>query len=670
MIDFKEHLYDDDPSQGHPDVRTRLHEAYYFFLGNGHIQAAVQISPAGEGTPLGLLVMDPERLGKKREALTFEESSGLEGTIVRLQRGGQTWVPEGQHLEAHWATREGVPAVEVRWPAGEAQVTEYFFCPWPDRPTLVREVNVRSSQGVPAVMLTTALRGQQLRKELTLSTSTASCNLCYRLENGRVRLEEGINNEVARRGARRLASFPSNLCFAEPLLEHYFHAARVQLPAAISASGRMDGGIWQYNREWVRDQSMVVLGLLMAGHHQLARTMLARLFTEFVTPEGDTVDSSVRRAPDEVELDQGGALLSALAAYCRWTGELSLADGLWRRVVAVAEFPLRPVFRHPGSGLLANSREYWERHRLYGILPGMELSYQLYAAVGLRAAAEMARALGHTAKAAHWTKEAASLWHAALYHPTHSLVEGGRLIKRRGLDGQLQHTITACAEAQLHPSVPLAAPGPHYLNPDTSCVLPVVEEMLEPTLPIARSTLADMEQLWNQQWDIGGYGRYHMSSEPDSPGPWPFASLFVARALAEAGEGQKVWRVLRWLNSVPGAVSGAWFEFYGPRPCPPCPQVGIIPWTWAEMLGLLVGQVAGVRPREDGLHIRPQLLPGVNRMQGDFPFRGCRLYLDIKRAESPEQCRFHTNGQLLRSTAKEAVIAYQEQDLHVEAVVA
>jgi len=42
MIDVKEHLYDDDPAKGHPDVRTKLKDVSYFFLGNGHIQAAVQ----------------------------------------------------------------------------------------------------------------------------------------------------------------------------------------------------------------------------------------------------------------------------------------------------------------------------------------------------------------------------------------------------------------------------------------------------------------------------------------------------------------------------------------------------------------------------------------------------------------------------------------------------
>jgi hypothetical protein len=60
MINVQEHFYDDDPSIGPPDVRTVLRGVNYFFLGNGLIQAAVQLAPQGEGTPLGLLIMDPE----------------------------------------------------------------------------------------------------------------------------------------------------------------------------------------------------------------------------------------------------------------------------------------------------------------------------------------------------------------------------------------------------------------------------------------------------------------------------------------------------------------------------------------------------------------------------------------------------------------------------------
>ena len=53
---------------------------------------------------------------------------------------------------------------------------------------------------------------------------------------------------------------------------------------------------------------------------------------------------------------------------------------------------------------------------------------------------------------------------------------------------------------------------------------------------------------------------------------------------------RQVWRVIRWLGLVPGAAAGSWFEFYGPRVAPPFPQVGVVPWTWAEMMFLLVQQ--------------------------------------------------------------------------------
>ena len=78
MINVKEHIYFDDPKQGHPDVRTRLKDASYFFLGNGLIQAAVQIAPAGEGSPMGLIFMNPEQLKKKRESLSFDPENGFE----------------------------------------------------------------------------------------------------------------------------------------------------------------------------------------------------------------------------------------------------------------------------------------------------------------------------------------------------------------------------------------------------------------------------------------------------------------------------------------------------------------------------------------------------------------------------------------------------------------
>ncbi|MGB9578583.1 MAG: hypothetical protein ACPL3S_04860, partial [Halothiobacillaceae bacterium] len=190
MIDFKEHLYEDDPSQGHPDVRTRLREGYYFFLGNGRIQAAVQVSPAGEGTPLGLLIMDPERLGKKREALSFESQTGLEATMLKVELGEGTYTASGSGLQVRWSSRHGAPAVEATWQAGSARVREFFSCPLPEQPLLLREVVIHLPEEGKGVILHTGLRDQRVRKELRPAADGAMAHsFCYRLENGQVRLE-------------------------------------------------------------------------------------------------------------------------------------------------------------------------------------------------------------------------------------------------------------------------------------------------------------------------------------------------------------------------------------------------------------------------------------------------------------------------------------------------
>ena len=84
MIDVKEHIYTDDPKVGHVDVRTRMKDAIYFFLGNGLIQAAVQIAPSGEGSPFGLVFMNPEKLKSKRESISFDPDDGFANTMIRL----------------------------------------------------------------------------------------------------------------------------------------------------------------------------------------------------------------------------------------------------------------------------------------------------------------------------------------------------------------------------------------------------------------------------------------------------------------------------------------------------------------------------------------------------------------------------------------------------------
>jgi hypothetical protein len=621
MVNVSEHVYHDDPAVGHPDVRTRLAGVSYFFLGNGNIQAGVQFSPEGEGTPLGLLIMDPDRLGKKRDSLSMDAVHGLSGTVVRLGIGETEYAPSLPNLEVGWLTGCELPTVEARWHDGVVRVVERFSCPDDRTPGLVREVSVAcANAAVRQLTLRGGLRDRPIAHTLDLaSDGRARAVLSYELDRDAPSLTVRVAGADPVPPATPLQADRTTVAFHDPLLDHLFDAARCQLPAAVSSRGCLDGSIWQYNREWVRDQAAIALALTQLGHRPLAATMLRRLLTEFVTPEGATVDSSEVRGRDDVELDQNGMLLYVLEQYVYWTGDLRLVQDHWDRVQALADYPLRDEFRHGDSGMLSGSREYWERHATHGIEPGFELVYQMFVSMGVSRAATLARMLGHLDHERRWRQAAHDLQQTWLAHPTWALQDARGFIKRRGLDGRVQEQAVARPDAGLPPGVPLASPGPHWLNPDTCAVLPIVFGLVEPNSPVAQATLDSMETLWNQGWDSGGYGRYHVTSEPDSPGPWPFASLFVARAHVEAGRSAPVWRTLRWMRAISGGVSGAWFEFYGQRYAPPFPQVGIVPWTWAELVLLFVHHILGVRPGAHGIYLRPRLLAGLQHVEARIP---------------------------------------------------
>ncbi len=639
-MEIAEHFYTDDPAVGHPDVRTRLSDTDYFFIGNGFIHAAVQICRSGEGTPVALLVMDPQRFGPKRAALTCDARSGLENTMVTVHVGDSLAKPEPPRLGASWETIGGVPAVRVNWTAGPVSAVETFFCPDRAQPRLARRIEISvTGLTAAAVILQTGLAEPEERLLDLSSDGTATATLVYEIASTESPSVEAVWASHVQ-PSLEVVHYWSALASCRTTdrdLDHLFSAARSQLPTAIDREGRMDGSIWQYNLEWVRDQAHVTEALVRLGDHAKARAMLARLLDQFVSPDGDTVDSGRRRPPADVELDQNGELLSALRTYVDWTGDLELIRPRWSKVQALANFPLSEQFLHSASGLLHNRREYWERHTWHGIEDGFELVSQFFVALGLESAAYLADALGHSEDCRGYTAAAARLRHAMLEDERYRMIENGRFIKRRGVDGAWQRTIHMPDGLGLPEAIPLLQEGPHFLDPDTSSILPVAYRFIDPCSELARETLAHVEELWNQWWESGGYGRYNASSEPDSPGAWPFASLFVARAYVEAGEDAKVWRVLRWLAATPGGEAGAWFENDGPRIAPPYPQVGFTPWTWAEMITLVVHHLLGVRPDNSGVTLRPRLLNGLDDMAASLNVRGHRVGLSVRRAATPEK---------------------------------
>jgi GH15 family glucan-1,4-alpha-glucosidase len=449
-------------------------------------------------------------------------------------------------------------------------------------------------------------------------------------------------------------------------LDHFFSASIAQLQAAISSSGKLDGSIWQYNREWARDQSMAAIALTLSGQFGLAGVVLRRLLSSFVTPEGDTIDSSERRPARECELDQNGAILVALEIYLLWTNDLALVRRFWKKIAAAAQFPLSDVFRHLPSGLLHNRREFWERHAAHGIEDGIELAHQFWVSMGLSAAARMAARLRKKDEAVRWEKEARRIKKAVLSDQEFGLIHKGVFIKRRKITGEVQEEVHPSPASGLPDGVPLFSPGRHLLNPDTSTVLPIAWEFIPARSKLAARTLLEIEKLWNQRWTGGGYGRYHVSSEPDSPGPWPFPSLFVARAYLEAGEEAKVSRILRWLGRAGGARAGTWFEFYGPRPVPPYPQVGIVPWNWAEMLIFLLHHIVGVRPEQDGLRLRPRLLKGMDGYRASLRVRDVRVNLTVE-ACGRRDVGFEVEGRKFPYSEEGLRFPYPGSDIRVKA---
>jgi GH15 family glucan-1,4-alpha-glucosidase len=409
----------------------------------------------------------------------------------------------------------------------------------------------------------------------------------------------------------------------------------------------MNASTWQYNHEWTRDSAIVATGLAALGHFEVARAMLNRLMTHMVTDEGDAIDSGVRRPYTEVELDQNGFLLDAIAQYVDWTGDVDFVRLHWDRIVAVANFPLSADFERPGTVLRCNRREFWERHSGYGVEEGFELTHQVMVSHGLKCAAKLARLVERTEYVERWLEASAALADAILNDPEWGFVKDGKLMKRRGADGGFQETIRVPDPTGYPEGISILEEGPHLLDPDTSSVFPILTGLTEPKGAIATRTLEDMDTLWNQTWDTGGYPRYNVTSEPDAPGSWPFVCGYMARVLHEHGDDEKVWRVLRWLYGAPGSRSGAWFEFiaHRPRPVPPWPQVGVIPWAWAELGLFFVRHLLGVRPDGDRVSVRPRLLAGMDHVSADIRVGSGRIKLTVATAQSHEEVGVWLDGQ-------------------------
>jgi hypothetical protein len=642
------------------DLQTQLPDTDYFFLGDGRIMAALQWSRHPDASPYGLMLYDPARVSRKNGSLLFHPELGLSRTMLSVIIDGVRHRPAHESVRVAWDIGE-IPAVTVRWSAGSVEVTERFHVQ-EGTSNLLRDVRL-SAAPEERIELEAALYANPLffdefgaRAGSVLYASGYASVSFYAVPGGSA-FERFLNVPVQAHPERIAATFiysidatgthefslypddhrfpplpaspppsvdPGGSFKAAPgsdadaelpslaaRIAGLYRISKVSLRASVAELGRFDASIWQYDFEWGMDAAMVAIAATDAGMFDLARQVLLNILRRLSNTQGMIAEASRFRGGEMSELNGNGAVLNALRHYWRWSGDETLMRTYWERITAIAEYLLLPEFQHE-SGLLKTRRDFWERTPWMGVSEGFELGHQVYAAIGLRGAGEMAARLGRADAASRWREASERIHDAMLHHPAFSLVEDGRFIHRRLLDGSSQtHLIPDpdYREEGYTSYIPSNIEGdttPRACEPDITEALPIIYRLVDPGSGLARQTMESLGPLWSPT-GIGGYARYNIASDPDSPGPWAFATAFMGAAEIESGLDQRAHRTIGWLLERAGA-GGSWFEYYGERKTPPYPPIGIIVWGWAQYIILVVEHLLGVRVMEDEIRIAPKLV--------------------------------------------------------------
>ncbi len=693
----------------HPDFVTYLPGIEYFILGNGDIQAVVQhclerTGPSSQSL-FGLTLMDPERFSRKWSTFLFHPENGFSRTAAKLRLDGKTYpLVRTSPRTVAWKHVANVPVLSVGWIAQGFDVTEEFFVP-NEGGLLFRRIRVTNRNDrkidagisldlVPNFALfdeidsdqkTRSVRAHGFR-DLTLSclekdvTTSGRYNISVALgrlrpgESESARFVYSIKKEDQWTSDRSEGKIweetvdywdsKNQVQTENNILDHLYEVSKIGFRALTARSGKYDGALWMYNMEWVRDEAMIVLGMLQTGMFREAGIMIERILTKLVDARGRAMESGRWFPFDYTELDQNGQLLYAIWAYACWTGDYHFLVKNWKKIGLVAEFPLQEAFWDKDSKLLHNKREFWERSDSHGVEDGFELAYQFWVVLGLEKGVELAEKLGYRELSERWGKAAFEIKNAILYNKKFRLIEDGHLVKRRTRDGRWQKLMIPPDRTSMPGGSPLATIEKPSCEPDTCEVMPITYGMIDPKGELSRNTLRWIEHLWNQHWDSGGYSRYNVLSEPDPPAPWPLASLFMARAHIEAGDYRKVWRSVNWVRRLKGGNSGAWFERYGQSITPPSPPVGIVGWASSEITSLIVHHIIGFRPGLDRFTIRPKLLYGLRQIRGTFKVRESNVDLLLTRTRKKPFGLL--NGKRVGLDANSLIVPYPSERRHLK----
>jgi hypothetical protein len=680
----------------HPDFITFFPGIEYFYLGNGDIMGVVQYSPIDtQASFFGLTLMNAERFCRKwstflyhpergfgatRMGVTIDEERPVADTKSGMYVGVKGYAVGQENFKSiQRKYPDNIPVVSLIWMAGECEVEEEFFVP-SEGAILFRRAKIKNlstrmlkigvgvslyanfglfdeiatdekektahAYGVEKMILSSLDRDVTVagRYDVRVNMGTVrpgeskQATYAYSIRNGAAILKKKSFSAIW----KETAQYWSDKSFIETkndTADDFLKTSKACMKTVVARSGKMDAGPWMYNMEWVSDHALAVEALLHCGMFKEARTMIERNLAHAIGPDGRTIESSRWFGYDYTELNQNGMLLYGLWVYLCWTGDLELARKYWKKIELCAKFPLLEVFRDKETKMVKNKREFWERSDTHGIEQGYEMAYQFWVAFGLEKAAAIAEAIGKKAAAKQWSVAAAETKNAMLNDPKWRLIEDGHFIKRRKASGEWQRFTIPPDRKRMPPGSQLALNEQPSLEPDAIEVYPIIYRFIDPKGELSLNTLKWVEQTWNYRWEGGGYPRYNSTGEDNPPSPWPLASMLIARAYAEAGNDEKVWRVLDWLQSVGGGKSGGWFERYGQSITPPMPPVGVVNWIWYEILSLFILDVIGFRPQLDHLEIKPRLLSGLDEIRSRFKIREARINLTVKRSNDTTVAR-------------------------------
>ncbi|MFA5816153.1 MAG: alpha-L-fucosidase [Bacteroidales bacterium] len=587
----------------------------YFFLRSGKAKMIIQADKSGMGPAFTYMLFDAENPGqtaKKVNALNYIPGSNFSQTALKVILGTVEFSALGHNSEAKWVTRNNSPAVELSWWAGGIRVEE-TFAPGEKPGTFTRTIALTNADLAGSDTIRIAGQDGFLESNSIPVKKGQTISLVMGIT-----VPSFLTKEEPNFSRNPLSSVSTS----DSLIQSLYQNASFALPGMVAGNGRMDAGIFEYGNQWVRDGSNVAMGLIYSGYFESAKGLLTYILSDLVSDEGTTIIAGGFDEPDREEFDQMGVLMDCLKLYYEWTGDNSLLTTYRKKILALIERPLNPVFRD-STGMVHNRREFWERT----FSDAYELAYQTYMIQGLRDAADLSTVLGVPEKADYWRKQADIFLNAMLHHPTRSLVDQGALIKRRNVNGEIAD-ITVGRQNSYKYDAPLPTEYNHRLNPDATYALPILLGIIDPHSDLARKSLDKLESIWNARWNMGGYERYHSSSQIDQPGPWTFGTAFIARAQHDAGLLERSRRSLQWLHDIQGGKAGAWFEEI-PLNRSQIPWCGIVPWTSAEVASFVVRHWLGAKVSGDYLIIRPNLYPETKMVSADLRFRHGRLKVEI-----------------------------------------